>query len=553
MVGFNRQVTTPRKVNRSKRNQPVSQLTSMKPGVVHPIDFIPVLREDRATGRVNVTVEMMETKELLANGVQMRISAWFWPWLAAKRFQGSADQFDRSWMKKPKTDDPGETMTPFFTKQVYGDIATQPVFNAWGHHFKATDGVNTHYIESYNGIQNWRQRNASKELAARLLTDTSLAPAFWTHTGFEHIVPDFDQAVLQGEVALEVVEGKLPVQGIGLAGVTQFSQPKTYRDSVGGEETIPNGWTIKDGATAPGAGQANLVVKAAAGAGVNAFPDIYAEFGERSIVVSLANIKKAQALQSWAEERKKYEGHDDDAKIDMAMAGLTLRDEWLKDPIPLDEDIVTFQQGKRYSSTAGELDDSAVSGVARGSLKINVPQVWCGGMIVLLAEILPVQLFERQSDPFMFIDDQDDLPDAMRDSLDTEKVDIVVNRQIDIAHTNPNDTFGYEPMNAKWNRRGAKLGGNFLKKAAESGNTAARNRIWAVEAIDPVLTEDFYIAKDGVHTKPFLNDVLDPFQIQAIGNVVIDGLTQFGGKLVEATGNYDKLVEATKDDKIEKD
>lgn len=547
MVGFNRQTTTPRSVPHSNRNKPVEHLSSLLPGVVHPVALIPMLREDKAHGRVDFTVEMMETKELLANGVTARFSAWCVPWLAMDRFQGSMDQFDRSWQGRPKTDDPGETVTPFFTKQVYGDIMSVPFWKSWGRHYSPTDAINTMYVESYNKIQNWRARNASKELAARLMTDTSLAPAFWTRTGFEHIVPDFDQAKEHGEVALTIVESHLKLRGMGIRHGAGAVGAFTMRDTDGADQTL-EGWAI-GGTFSGNVGQAQLVVKSNGASG----PDFTAELPQNGITVSLGNLKKARLMQEWADVRKRFEGHDDDAIIDQLMAGIPIEDQWLKDPFLLDEDIVQFRQAKRYSSTAGQLDDSAVSGVATGSLLVHVPKLRTGGMIVVLCEILPNQLFERRPDPFMYVSDPDDLPNAMLDQADTEKVEVITNRMIDVTHSNPNDTFGFGPLNLLWNGDGPTLGGDFIKPQASAGNTAARNRIYAVEAVDPVLTDDFYIAKDGIHTKPFLDEVMNPFQIQAVGNIVLNGLTQFGGALVEATGNYDKLVEATANDKIVKE
>lgn len=549
---INRHTTEPRPVPKSRRNHPVQHLSSFKPGVAHPVKFIPMHREDRADGVLDCTIEMMEVKELIANGVAFRFSAYVVPWLAMERFEGSRDQFDRSWMKKSKTrTDP--TVVPFITKQVYGAPSAVPIFKAAGVHFGPTQAINTMYVEAYNQVYNWRARNRSEKLTPRLLTDTSLAPAFWHHTGFEHIVTDFDQAKLHGEVALEIVEAKLPVKGIGF-GAAALASNGAYGSIKQSGETA--GKPLASGITVNANGT-NIVIGTTSTA-TTAFPDVYAQMGGSSIKASLANFKKATLLQEWAEKREQYRGHReadgsvDDKMIGMLMAGLTIEDQWLKDPIWLDEEVIYFKMGKRYSSTAGQLDDSAVSGVVNAKLHLHCPKLAVGGVIVVLAEVLPDQLFERRLDPFLVIDDADDLPNAELDQADTEKVDIVLNKMIDVGHSAPDDLFGYEPMNARWNQAGPTIGGDFLRLAATTGNTEARQRIWAVEAVDPALTDDFYIAKDGIHTKPFLDEVLDPFQIQVRGNVVLGGLTQFGGVLVEATDNYDKLVEETADDKIEK-
>ena len=70
-----------------------------------------------------------------------------------------------------------------------------------------------------------------------------------------------------------------------------------------------------------------------------------------------------------------------------------------------------------------------------------------------------------------------------------------------------------------------------------------RQRLWALETVNPVLGSDFYLVKN-MHMKPFLDTVSDPFEIAVAGNAVIGGNTVFGGMLVEATNvsNYDKVV-----------
>lgn len=541
---INRQQTRARPVPHSKRNHQVNHLSSLDPGVVHPIGFFPGFREDSCTGKVEFVIEQMESKELIANPVWARVSFYAVPRLAFPRFQGSRDQFDRSFMGKPKTDDPGETVTPYFTTQVYGDVMAMPLFKAAGKHYRPTDAVNTDYVEAYNLVHNYRLRNKSKELQARLMNEVTLAPAFWEHTFADLMAPSFDEAAMHGEVAISVVEAKLAVKGIGTYGSLNGAATANVRES--GSGTGATSYAKSLGTQGNG-----LVVqlKARQGSTTADEPDIYALLKENGLSFTLANLNKAKNLQGWAEIRKGYEGHDDDEVIDlMLMAGLSIEDQWLKDPILLDTTIVQFRQAKRYSTTAGDLDDSAVSGVAAGSCYLRMPRIPVGAIIVGICEILPEQLWERRADPYMFIDDARELPDALLDQADPIKVDVVTNRMVDVAHSAPDATFAYEPKNARYTSWGPTVGGDFIRPAATTGNTAARQRIWAVEAVDPALTDDFFIAKDGIHKKPFIDPVLQPYQIQVKGNLVFDGLTQFGGLLVEATGNYEKLVEHTQSD-----
>ena len=77
-------------------------------------------------------------------------------------------------------------------------------------------------------------------------------------------------------------------------------------------------------------------------------------------------------------------------------------------------------------------------------------------------------------------------------------------------------------------------------------------RLYAVENVNPVLSEDFYIVTD-IHQKVFMDTEGDPFELTGEGVAVLNGLTQFGGLLVEATDNYDKVAERAPTDQIVKE
>ena len=151
------------------------------------------------------------------------------------------------------------------------------------------------------------------------------------------------------------------------------------------------------------------------------------------------------------------------------------------------------------------------------------------------------QLFERQMNPYLYTSAVVDLPDALRDELDVQKVDLVLNRQVDVTHAAPASTFGYEPKNAKWNRWGPKLGGKFFRPATTGANDEVRQRLWAIESANPVLGATFYLCP-AIHLKPFLDTVSDPFEATVAGGAVIQGNTVFGGMLVENTNLYAKVI-----------
>lgn len=556
MKSVNRQHSEPLRVPRTRRHHGVAVLTSLPAGKCVPLTAIPLLREDALSGSFRLSVEMLETKELLMNPVNLRVTAYVVPLLALERFEGSRDQFDRSYMGEPQVE--GGSVVPFVETAAMGTHGANAVYKALGLHGKSTDLVNTAYLEAYNLIWNFRAKNRSKELTERARLETTLAPAFWQHSRFENVVPDFDQAVIDGEIALNVVNSSLALSAAS-ADVVRKSNASGMKLRVGGSNTLAsNGFALKSGAS----GYSGFITGESGGTTpLSIDPDgqlqvdlsgITAEMEGGGVAISLSNLELARKTQAFARMRERYEGHDDEWIIDMLMSGLSIPDQALKHPILLADKSVRFSQVKRYATDSSNLAESAVSGGAVLDLRLRVPRLNTGGVVMVMAEAIPEQLFERQRDPFFALSSVDALPEYLRDTLDPEKVDVVSNAEIDVQHATPAGTFGYAPMNWKWNAFGPRVGGKFYKPESGSANDEDRQRIWAVETENPVLSTDFYIVS-AIHVKPFLNTETDPFEATMVGDAAIEGNTVFGGLLVEATANYDKVLEKAPTERIEKD
>lgn len=541
MTSVNRLQTDPIQVQRSTRRHDVVALTSMPVGKCVPLAYIPMLREDSLTGRLEINVEMLETRELLMNPVNLRVTAFVVPLLALERFEGSRDQFDRSYMGQPKVE--GGAVVPFIETQAMGTHGSNLVYKALGLHAKSTDLVNTSPLEVYNAIWNFRAKNRSPEIAPRARLATTLAPAFWHQGRFEYVVPDFDQAVIDGEIALNVVAGRLPVKGLAV-----FNTP-VYTTTLGGGYRETGGSAAPPGSNWDTTMDGQIAVR---GDNATKVPEIFAEMAADGITVSLSNIELAKRTQAFAKLRERYEGFDDEYIIDMLMDGLTIPDQAMKQPILLADQVVRFQQAKRYATDAANLAQSATSGAARTTVSLRVPKLAVGGIVMVLGEVLPEQLFERQRDPWLHTTSVDQLPEYLRDYLDPEKVDYVYNREVDTDHATPNSVFGYAPLNWKWTSMGPRIGGKFYRPTTNTATDDVRQRIYAVETVNPTLASDFYIASQGVHQKPFLDLVSDPFEVTVVGACQINGNTVFGGRLVEASGNYDAVLEKAPTERIVK-
>lgn len=537
MNSINRMQTEPVKYARSRRQHFLGGITSLPAGKMVPVKAVPILREDSLVAKVAISCEMLETHEILLNRTNLRVMAYVVPWLAFSRFEGSREQFDRSYMGEPQYE--GGDVVDFFELIAAGNDGTNPIWKYLGLHADNGDMVNTMPVEAYNRIWNFRAKNRSPDLAERALTTTSLAPAFWHHSRFQNIVPDFDLAMIDGQVALDLLEARVPVRGIGLFDNHATKYNGAVVNEYGGVTTYTDGYLIEGVDSAVGAGQSHMAVRWADGG-----PAIFAELQEGGLKVSLSNIQMAKQTQAFAKLRERYEGLPDEYLINMLMAGYTLPEQHLKQPILVGDVTIPFSQIKRYATDAENLAVSATSGGTVADMTIFVPQLSVGGLLMIVAEAVPEQLFERQKDPFFHITNARDgaelrdLPDAVRDTLDPIKVDTVFNGDIDVLHATPTAPFGHEPMNAKWNRFGPTVGGKFFRPTA--GTNAARARIWPVEVANPTMSADWFIVS-ALPSTVFLDEASDPFELTLDGAAALPGNTQFGGVLVEATENYEKV------------
>lgn len=554
MVGLNRQQVNPLGVPRSVRQNPIQVVTSMPPGKMVPLASFPLFREDQSAGSVTVTVEMQETYEILANRVSLRVMTYCVPWLAFKRFERSRDQFDRSYMGQPQVED-GDVI-PFVETHAMGAHGSKDVYKYLGEHAGTTDQVNTMQLEAYNLIWNFRAKNRSMLLGERDRLEATLAPAFWNHGRFAHVVPRFDQAQIDGEVPLNILNPELSLKNKDLAGglSSENWQKVQLFSSDDATFSTPLG-LVQSGSGTESGKELDTFVGNPTGSARNAalrsdLTKIKAELSSQGISVSLSNFELARKTQAFAKIRERYEGLPDEYLIDMLMSGLSIPELHLSQPMLIGDVTTTFSQMKRYATDADNLTESAVSGMAQASVSVSTPRVPVGGVVMVVAEAVPEQLFERQQNPFFHLGSVAELPDYLRDEMDPEKVEEVLNNQVDTDHSEPDGLFGFAPLHWKWSSVGPKLGGKFYRPAVDLAEDDARRIFWAVENEDPVLTEDFYIVKD-MHVKPFMDKDSDQFEVRIDGGALIQGNTRFGTILVETDENYDKVWNAAPHDRLE--
>lgn len=526
-----RMKTDPIPVVRQVRSIPFRATGTVTPGKFQPIGCFNLLREDSVNGNVPFAMELAPTHELLMNQVRLRVTAWFVPALALTRFDKNPTFFQKSYQGEPPME--GEAVIPFIQTAAYGVFGSNKVYEALGLYAKAETLVNTAYLESFNLIWNYVARNRSKDLTLRGVTDGTLPPAFWTENNLSEIVPDFDDALIAGEVPLTLVEQNVAVKGIGVKNQSSTHTNVNLYETGSDDETYPLAKIIDRG-TASNSGDVYIEMD-----GLK--PAIYAEMQANDIKVSLANIDQARKLVAWARLKEMYEGHSDAYIIDTLMQGFSIEEQRFMQPILLSQESVAFRQGLRWATDGENLTEKATNGIARGSINISVPQNTYGGVVMLIAEVVPEQLYERQVDPFFVATSVDDLPNYKTDVLDPMPVVQVFNDEIDPDHSAPTGLFGYARRNWKWLKWPMRVGGNMHWKGSGTANTEERKRMWPTDVANPTLSEEFYVSTS-LGLTPFIDQTRDPVQYGFSGMMNIVGLTVIGA-VHESEANYDAMRE----------
>lgn len=520
--------TTPIAVEKTVRGDELRSLTSGNPGLILPLAYIPLLREDRvSSGNITVSVDMSETLYPLLNAVNLSVTAHLIPFLAFERFDG-LDSFNRSYqgINEPASGSP----IPFMPTMNFAKAA--PFWRCMGVYWPEGQPINRAPVEAYNVLVNWRRQVRSEKLPVRTMTDTSLAEAFWKHTVVNEVVPDFDQAMMDGEVELQFASSKVDIHGlvryVGNTGTPPHGLlPGT---AAGGEWWGPNG-----GSKTVVQGQ-HLAVDVS-----TAIPRIWAELAESGATVSLANIELAKKTAAFAKLRERFSGLSEDHVIDLLMEGIRVPDEALKQPILLAKKSTIFGYTERHAMDGENLTESLTTGKTRVNLRFRTPPINTGGVILITAEIVPEQLYERMRDHFLGVSNPAQYPNFMRDYLDPEKVEVVENRHVDVLHSTPTAVFGYAPLNHKWRRSLTRTGGKFARPFPDAF-VEDRQRFWSADQVNPTLMDDFYMVSD-LPNSVFADTISEPFEILTLGSVSMIGNTVFGPRLSEDIGAYEDIME----------
>lgn len=538
--------------SRTRRMSKGRVLTSGDAGKILPIKADPILREEGFSGNINVSVEMMETSEKPVNAIVAKAMTYFVPYLAFDQFNGSIEELNRSYSKENGI---AGSQVDFFEKNKYyngssvvtdstptdmdtGDNGRAEFYGTMGIHHGAAD-MNNAYVQAYNAIVNHRRKARSASLATRNEFEHDLAEAFWPNEGNSHIMADFDQKLIDGEVALNGLTFKAPLRS------------ERIRNSAGGVSYAGDDPTLSPDYYSPIASSAQW---SDAGsyfqADMNRIWIELTQGGEATM--SLADIEQARKTAAFAKLRAAYDGIDDEYIIDLLMQGISVPTEMMKQPMLIGQSSGMFGFAQRYATDSGNLDDTATNGFVSLGYRVRAPRTSVGGVVMTTLEIAPERVWERKKDYFLYTTDTDDLPNALRDSLDPEKVAVVKKNHLDVNHSTPDATLGYAPLNHEYNRDQIMVGGKFYRPSNDA-YTEVRSRIWTNETTDPSLSTDFYLCTN-LHKKIFADQVSDSFEITAVSDLTVDTNVVFGDRLIEgdATSDYETITNLVDANRISK-
>lgn len=537
---------TPISFPKGTRADTGSIMTSGRAGRVVPLAFVPLHRGDSASGSARVVVDLADMPRPVLNAVVVKLQAWFVPKVALPQFTGM-DDFLSSYHGESMPLYPTGTRnpSPYFghvdaseTSQL-AIIAASDLIKSAGLHLVPGKPVNFDYIDSFNTVHNFRLSAHSSKIPKRkyaaedLAEATSLPRGFWPTNRLSRVVPDYDEALVVGDLSLDVLAGRIPVSGItqqtnatGLTGTNlNFAADQISIRNVDANNSVR--------------------FKRQSGNPVGNALDIFAEMEGQKINVTLANLDRARRTQAFARMAASYAGGDwseqriHDTLMAELMQGFSVDEDQLRRPYLLDSKAVNTTMLEQAATDGASLGDSVTQGAATASLSINVPETKTGGVIVFLMELGPNRFFERMSDEYLHLTDPEQLPNALRDTQRVNPVDEVPNHRVDAKHTQPDAIYGYEPMNDVWNRDHTRLGGQFYEATPGAPWSETRSQIWLPDYVDPVYTSDHVLYPEDLPHEVFGDWEGPAFETIFQHSLAIYGLTQIGEPVFEDNGEYE--------------
>ena len=551
---MSRQSTTPVPFETSMRPDNEVIMTSGRAGVVTPVGYIPLLPGESMSGSLGIDIKLAEMPRPLINAVTANIQAWVVPKGAMPQFPGRDELNHAMTGEVIKSLGAADRSPPPFYTTISGasltTAAASKFFKALGLHIPTGATINSDLIDAFSLIYNFRLAAHSSRLTRRkyaaedIAEATDLPPAFWPSGRFAHVVPDYEAALIQGTLDLDVLAGSLPVEGLGFTGSpVALAAGSTVRQSGGlpNDTSSLNEWIGIN---------TNTFVKGDGSGMAAAKPVLTAQMGGQVIGITLSDIDKARITQAYAKLHAAYAGNDatgfdnETTLVALLMQGINPGAEAFKRPWLIDQKRVPIGFSERFATDAANLEDSVTVGRASATLNLSVPKLDAGGVLIYTVEVLPDRIDERMSDEWLLCTEFDHLPNPLRDIQRTLPVDMVLNRRLDAKHTTPDGLYGYEPMNTKWKRDFTRLGGVFYQATPGAVVTESRAGLWQTDIIDPDFEGTHHLAPVPFPHDVFADTLAPAFEVVARHVCFIVGNVQFGDVLTEANDDYQAVEES---------
>jgi hypothetical protein len=516
---MNWQKVLPQRVKKSISQHTTTYFSTGKAGVVQPIDCIPVLRGDRVKyGTVRVNLELNQTVKLLQNAVNVVVEAIYVPMLAFDRFDG-LDDLNRAY--KGVADGDG-VVNDYLRK--YAHDPTTAWAKAVGVPGAAGRMVDAGFLESYNTWINHKRALRSTKLPTRDPLDQTLADCLWLNPTLEHIVPDFEVAALDAKVETTMSSGRIGVEGLAFSGLSTGT----------GESQILT--TDEDqGVTAANARKAYVDVSETNGA----TPRVFIELDGEKVGWDMSSIEEAHRIAAWAARMRGYKHIELAHEIELLMSGIALPNLEMSTPMLVGRSHTRFGMMRRFATDGASLTDSVSDGHASVDVPVYTPGVSnTGGYIIITAEVVPDNIHERRPDYLDTITDLSQLPEAVRDDIDSLRVSRVKNSQIDADHDDKDALFGYAPLHWDYADSGrVRVGGEYYRPEYSTAYDEDRLEIWNTDRQNVALNEDFILATN-VTNNVFEDYNGHAFKIKAYGVATKITNTVFGKGLHEVNGEF---------------
>lgn len=401
-------------MKRSKHNLSHYRLCDMNLGNLYPVGCMEVLPGDTFRHQTTALVRMATLATPVMHPVHVRVHHWYVP---NRLLWSDWEDFITG---KTETTVPQITWNWEATRQLPDYLGAPPHNGA----------LNALPVRAYNKIWNefYRDQDLDTE---RLEDDVSIARARWAKDYFTTARPQPQQ----GEgIQVEFSAGEIPIRGIGnnTAGSATNNDGLTVRESDGNTRVYTEGVSTH--------GTASIIVEVQGQGAANRVPQIFGDLGGATGGIDVNDMRRAFALQRFAEARNRYGSRYVDY---LRFLGVRPSDGRLDRPEYLGGGKQTVSFSEVLATAEGaetQVGDLAGHGIAAVRSKTYRRFFEEHGYVISLMSVRPKAIYMK-SLPRHFIRQVKE--DYWQKEYEAMGDQLVTNREVYAGSANPTDEFGY--------------------------------------------------------------------------------------------------------------